>query len=427
MTSVDMTPVSAFFLIFALAYPLALFYISILRRQRDREEGEAASHVFSIIVPARDEEAVIEGCVKSLLALDYPADRFEILVVDDSSLDRTSTIAGRYVSETSNVSVSRLSGEECGRGKATVLNRAFRLLRETSRFRDASNWVIGIFDADGHPDSDMLRKASFQLLAPTVAGVQAAVRIRNRNLRWLTRMQDIEFAGFSRMTQIIRMRITGSAALGGNGQFVRASSLVEAAIDAAAGIYWKPDALTEDLELSSRLVLRNWDLRHLDTTRVWQQGVEATKPLLKQRTRWAWGSLQVFVDYVLRLRIFTAPNVRLRKRLDLLFNLSMFLVSPLVLLSWVLSAAMLLGLVGVRSSFPPSMMFLLSFGYLPVVGYGIATVGDYSRRRLPLDLLGFAIYTYHWVPCLYLGLWRLISRRGPTWWKTVRSVESTSG
>jgi cellulose synthase/poly-beta-1,6-N-acetylglucosamine synthase-like glycosyltransferase len=427
MPSVDMNPVSLFFLVFALGYPLALFYISILRHRRDRTEGTASAHVFSLIVPARDEAAVIEGCVTSLLALDYPADRFEILVVDDSSVDGTSSILERYVTESSNVSITRLSGAECGRGKATVLNRAFLHLRENSRFQHAPNWIIGIFDADGHPDRDMLRKASFQFLSPAVAGVQASVRIRNRDSCWLTRMQDIEFAGFSRMTQLIRMRITGSAALGGNGQFVRACSLVEAAIDAGAGIYWKPDALTEDLELSSRLILRNWDLRHLDTSRVWQQGVEATGPLLRQRTRWAWGSLQVFVDYVLRLRIFTAPNVRLWKRLDLFFNLSMFLVSPLVLLSWSLSAFMFLGLVNLRSSFPPSAMFLLAFGYLPIVGYGLATLADYSRRRLPLDLLGFAIYTYHWIPCLYLGLWRLISRRAPIWWKTMRYGETAPG
>jgi cellulose synthase/poly-beta-1,6-N-acetylglucosamine synthase-like glycosyltransferase len=423
MPSVDMTAVSAFFLVFTLVYPLALVYLSVLRRRHDREEGTACAHLFSLIVPARDEEAVIEGCVKSLLALSYPRDRFEILVVDDSSADRTPFIVERYVTESSNVSIIRLSGAECGHGKATVLNRAFRYLREHSRFRHAPNWILGIFDADGWPDPDMLRKASFQFLTPTVAGTQASVRIRNRDTGWLTRMQDIEFAGFSRVTQLIRMGITESAALGGNGQFVRVSSLVESAIDADGGIYWKPDALTEDLELSSRLILRNWDLHHLDTTRVWQQGVEATRPLLKQRTRWAWGSLQVFLEYVLRLRIFTAPNVRLRKRLDLLFNLSMFLVSPLVLLSWLLSALMFLGLVNVRSSFPPYVMFVLSFGYLPIVGYGLVTLPHYSRRRLPLDLLGFAIYTYHWVPCLYVGLWRLITR-GPTWWKTVRYREA---
>ena len=427
MPFVDMTAVSAFFLVFALAYPLALVYLSVLRRRHGREEGTASAHVFTLIVPARNEEAVIEGCVKSLLALDYPRDRFEILVVDDSSVDKTPSIVEGYVTESSNVSIMRLSGAECGRGKATVLNRAFRHLREHSRFRHSPNWILGIFDADGWPDTDMLRKASFQFLTPTVAGAQASVRIRNRDTGWLTRMQDIEFAGFSRTTQLIRMGISGSAALGGNGQFVRVSSLVEAAIDADGGLYWKPDALTEDLELSSRLVLRDWDLRHLDTTRVWQQGVEATRPLLKQRTRWAWGSLQVFVEYVVRLRIFTAPNVRLRKRLDLLFNLSMFLVSPLVLLSWLLSALMFLGLVNVRSSFPPSIMFVLSFGYLPIVGYGLFTLADYPRRRLPLDLLGFAIYTYHWVPCLYLGLWRLLVRRGPTWWKTVRYRELAPG
>jgi len=286
---------------------------------------------------------------------------------------------------------------------------------------------VGVFDADGQPDRDMLKKASFQFLSPGVGGVQSSVRIRNRDRSWLTRMQDIEFAGFSRVTQIIRTRITNSAALGGNGQFVRASAIEQIAIDAANGVYWNPDALTEDLELSTRLVLRNWDLHHLNTSFVWQEGVETTRALMRQRTRWAWGSLQVFFEFVLGLKVLRAPNVRLRKRLDLLFNLSIFLVSPLIFATWILTGLAFIGLATVLSSLPTVMMIFLSFAYLPVVGYGLATLGEYRRLRLPLDLIGFAIYTYHWVPCLYAGLWHLAARHGPTWWKTLRNGETPAG
>ena len=424
MLSIDITVVSVFFLAFAVTYVAALAWVVVLGRRREGEEGEASEHPFSLIVPARNEQEVLVACLESLLALDYRSDRFEILVVDDGSSDATGQIVAEFARRSPDrVRLLQVPSEWSGRGKPSALNRAFRFLDEFSPFRYDPNWIVGIFDADGQPDRDMLNKASFQFRSRSVAGVQASVRIRNRGTSWLTRMQDIEFAGFSRVTQLIRMRFANSAALGGNGQFVRASALRAAALDRAEGIYWNPRSLTEDLDLSARLLLLDLDLRHLHTSSVSQEGVETPKALFRQRTRWAWGSLQVFSEYVLRLKVFRATGVRLRKRLDLLFNLSIFLVSPLVFATWVLTGLAVIGLVSVLSAFPGAMMTVLSFGYLPLVGYGLSTVKGYPKLRLPLDLLGFALYTYHWVPCLYVAMWRLLSRTGPIWWKTVREGE----
>jgi hypothetical protein len=75
------------------------------------------------------------------------------------------------------------------------------------------------------------------------------------------------------------------------------------------------------------------------------------------------------------------------------------------------------------ASFPTALMVLVSFGYLPVVAYGLVTVGGYRKSRILLDLVGFAIYTYHWVPCLSVAMWRLLSRAGPVWLKTAREGE----
>lgn len=428
MTALDMTPFSAFFLLFTLGYVLAVVYIALAERRHSRHEGISTGHVFSLLIPARNEEAVLEMCLDGLLALDYPSERFELLVLDDNSSDRTGDIATRYAEEQpERVHVLRIPPGASGRGKASALNGGYRFLRETSRFRNDPDWIIGVFDADGTPDPDMLGKAAFQFRNPNVGGIQAAVRIRNREVSWLTRMQDVEFVGFARMTQIIRTRITNSASLGGNGQFVRAAALEETALDPERRLYWDPRALTEDLELATRLALRNWDMYQLDTSRVWQEGVEDLRSLMKQRTRWAWGSLQVFAEYVVRMRILRTPGVRLRKRLDLLFNLSMFLVSPLVLVTWIVSLVAFAGLLSVESAFPGPVMLLLSFGYFPVVGYGLLTSEGYTRRRLPTDLIGFAIYTYHWVPCLYLGLWHVVAGHVPVWWKTSRATHRSAG
>ncbi|HEY7587819.1 MAG TPA: glycosyltransferase family 2 protein [Thermoplasmata archaeon] len=428
MAVVDVSLFTGIFLLFTLAYVIALVYVALLERVRSRNEGVAQDHAFSLLVPARNEAAVIAFCLERLLALDYPSDRFEIVVVDDGSDDATGKIvAEAAAAHPGRVHVVRIPPTESGRGKASALNMGYQFLRATSRFRERPDWIVGVFDADGSPDADMLSKASFQFRSPRVGGIQATVRIRNRDVSWLTRMQDIEFAGFARMTQLIRTRITRSASLGGNGQFVRAAALEECALERPNGTYWNPEALTEDLELASRLALRNWDMQQLNTAKVWQEGVENLGALMTQRTRWAWGSLQVFLEYVVRLRVFTTPGVRLRKRLDLLFNLSMFLISPLVMITWIISAISFLGLISVASGFPAPVMILLSIGYFPVVGYGLLTVEGYRRRTLPADLLGFALYTYHWVPCLYLGLWHVMARHVPVWWKTTRFARHPAG
>ena len=233
MASIDFSPISLVFLLFAFVYLAGLVYVAILERRRTQEEGESTVHLFSLIVPAHNEQLVIGDCLDSLLDLDYPVNQVEILVVDDGSTDSTASIvcsvAERWAGR---VGILQVPTEESSQGKARALNRGFHYLAGTSRFRNERDWVIGIFDADGLPDSKMLKKASFQLAAPTVAGVQASVRIQNREASWLSRMQDIEFAGFSRVTQMIRMRVSSSAALGGNGQFVRAAALQHVALDA---------------------------------------------------------------------------------------------------------------------------------------------------------------------------------------------------
>src|SRR6266566_4446512 len=145
MVSIDITPLSIFFSIFALAYLVALLYVLIFERRHDRGELDANDHVFSLIVPAHNEESVIAGCLDALLELDYSQDRVEILVMDDASTDRTATIVSDYLERfPGRIVMMQVPIEEGGRGKATALNRAFRFLNESRPFREDASWIIGI-------------------------------------------------------------------------------------------------------------------------------------------------------------------------------------------------------------------------------------------------------------------------------------------
>ena len=105
-----------------------------------------------------------------------------------------------------------------------------------------------MFDADAMPKADMLKKVSFEFRDQCVGGVQTLVRISNREKSFLAKLQDIEFITFSRVMQFLRTIFRGSVALGGNGQFIRATALdTTAIIDVKE--YWKMNSMTEDLDI----------------------------------------------------------------------------------------------------------------------------------------------------------------------------------
>src|SRR5213594_540737 len=425
MIEIDTTALSFLFAIFGTFYSLLLVAVLYARHRERAPEGVSTDSQFSLMIPARNEESVLGRTIEGILAMDYPKENVEVLIIDDGSADRTSDIAARFAAEhPGRVAVIRVRETKAGRGKSEALNFGFRHLIRTSRFNGSRQWIIGVFDADGVPDRDLLQKAAYQFLDPKNGAVQASVRITNRDRSRLARMQDMEFSAFSRVTQMVRARLLDSASLGGNGQFVRARALYGEAISRHPHRFWRPGALTEDLELSTRLVLRSWRIKHLSTSYVHQEGVETVAALFSQRTRWAWGSLQVFVEYILKLKFARMPNVPLKKRLDLAMSLSLFMMSPLVMIVWLLTFLDLVGVVAAVNQLPFLVTLAISFGFFPIVTWGMWDQKEYRRPRMVLDLLLFTVYTYHWLPCLYVAALRVIGGDDPKWFKTRRIAEA---
>jgi len=415
--NIDVTLITVFFGAFGLVYLAGLIRMLL----RPARVGKAEANTFSLIVPASNEESVIAQTVHSLFALDYPAERFEIVVVDDGSTDRTGEILdGLRPRYGERLQVIHVPTEEARRGKSAALNRAFGHLRANSRFRGRADWVVGIFDADCLADRPLLRRASFHFLRPEVGGVQSAVRIYNRHRSTLARIQDVEFTGFTRAMQMIRVVLFKSAGFGGNGQFIRAEALIRAAPPGEPAMYWKEDSLTEDLELNTRVILQNWDFEFVADAGVEQEGVERIRDLYRQRTRWAWGYLQVFTDYVLRGRLFTHKGTRLGKRLDMLLHLLIFLSSPLVFLTWMLTLFAAVGLIALVNYVPPMATLFLTAGFLPIVLYGMLPYRDYRGLRKLRDAFLFGVFAFHWVPCYLRAIVHMVRRDRPRWLKTPR-------
>lgn len=454
--TVDTTWLTLFFFIFCTLYNFTMLSVVFVHdRRRLKEEKMATDHFFSILVPARNEGLVIENTLRTILSMDYPHELFEVLLIDDGSTDRTARIALGLRREFPNLDVLRIPLEQSGRGKSQALNIGYRHLVQKRR-RSFDNWIMGVFDADGLPKSDMLRKASYQFRDPKAGALQALVRMSNRHDFFLAFLQDIEFSTFARVSQFVRSIFKGAVALGGNGQFIRTAALNSITLE--NGEWWRREALTEDLDIGVRLLLKGWENEFLITTTVSQQAVDSFGALYKQRTRWAWGTLQALQTYVLSGSLLKA-KVKLVKKVDMAYYLSFIIIPPVMLFCWILSFLSLAAIITTYNPFPSYFMIANGISFFPLIAYGLIRtrkedasfdqrnvcshcLKDAIRGKRLCDFCGRPVgrshsflysslffvplmiittaYTYHWMPCTIRAILHVLGRDSPKWIKTER-------
>jgi 1,2-diacylglycerol 3-beta-glucosyltransferase len=372
---------------------------------------------FVFLLPCLNEDKVIVASLRRLLS--FAGDNFAIMVIDDDSDDRTAAVVSELAGD--QVWLLERRAPHARQGKGEALNAGIRDLVTGGRLAglDPDRVVVAVVDADGRLEPAALREVTPYFADRSVAGVQVGVRINNRHVNLLARMQDMEFVIFTEVFQRGRRHLD-SVGLGGNGQFMRLSALLD-----LGPAPWSR-CLTEDLDLGVRLLARGWRNDFCSTAAVHQQGLVELSRLVRQRTRWFQGHLQSWrlVPTILR----GAPG---RARADLLYHLS----SPLLLLiASFMTASFGVSLLAygvlVLQGDNPAGWWLLST-YLLAVGPAVAySVVYWTRERdsglsLPRAVaLGhlYVVYGLIW----YLAGWRAVGRtlRGESGWaKTERTAE----
>lgn len=379
-----------------------------------------------VVIPARNEESVLGRTLDTLACSDYPD--LVALVVNDGSDDSTSQIVRDQPLDRDFHVVDRTQAE-AGHGKGAVLNHAFRLVRETFDSdhrllgrRSSDEVILCVMDADGLLDEDAISRVAPIFEDPTVGAVQIGVRIDNAETNVLTRMQDIEFVGFSGLVQNARNTF-GSASLGGNGQFTRLSAL-----ESLGRQPWT-ECLSEDLDLSLSLIERGYAVRFCGDTYVSQQGLSSVRRLIRQRSRWVQGHYQCWRHI---RALLTSPQVPWKTKLDLTAYLSM--ISFLVLMTFgvVVNILAVLGLINLTNdvwlAVPAgpvrnTLLLLLSCG--PAAAF----LFIYQRRarnplrffEIPAYAAAFCLYGYHWLVSQAWAFARMIAGRS-NWAKTPREA-----
>ncbi|MBE9039251.1 glycosyltransferase family 2 protein [Oscillatoriales cyanobacterium LEGE 11467] len=233
----------------------------------------------SVLVAAKNEEAVIGSLVERLCHLNYPVDRYEVWIIDDNSSDGTAAVLKELVGKYDRLNVLHRTADACG-GKSGALNQALKL---------ATGEILAVFDADARVSPDLLRQVIPQFDRPRIGAVQLRKVISNAGRNFWTRGQATEMI-FDAFLQQQRHATGGIGELRGNGQFVRRKAL------ASCG-YFNEETITDDLDLTLRLHLDGWDIDCAFFPTVGEEGVTDAVSLWHQRSRWAEGGYQRYLDY----------------------------------------------------------------------------------------------------------------------------------
>jgi 1,2-diacylglycerol 3-beta-glucosyltransferase len=259
---------------------LTAFYaytlVVVSTRYRTLDESGPDEPFFVLLVPALNEERVIGETIASLLTV---SGRFLLLVINDASDDGTSAAVAPFLTD-ARVRFLDIPPEQARRGKGHVLNAGYTAVARSELAEpNPENVVVVVFDADTRVESHFLCAVAPYFRDPTVAGVQSAVRMYNADQKVLTLWQHLEFAVWGKVFCKAKDRL-GSMTLGGNGQCVRFSAL-----NGLGEEPWQASSLTEDLDLSLRLLRKGWRLRYCSSVAVWKEAVPRLAPLVRQRSR----------------------------------------------------------------------------------------------------------------------------------------------
>jgi hypothetical protein len=323
-------------------------------------------------LPIYNEFHVLPRLLGCVAALDYPAKRLEVQVLDDSD-DETGALAGRLT--------------------AALRERGFKVihLRRTRRegfkagalqagLERAEGQFIALFDADFAPQPDFLKRTLPYLLAdPGLGLVQARWDHLNPARSLLTRVQALMLDGHFAVEQQARSRTGLLFNFNGTAGVWRRRAILE-----AGG--WQADTLTEDLDLSYRAQLCGWRFAYLPELAVPAELPADINAFKAQQRRWAKGSIQTAAK--LLPRVLRAP-LSLPVKLEALLHLTQNLAYPMLLML----ALLLVPTIGLAGGGPGGLWLALpclGLGCLAVTAFYAAAVegtAGSARRLLHLPAL----------------------------------------
>jgi cellulose synthase/poly-beta-1,6-N-acetylglucosamine synthase-like glycosyltransferase len=332
----------------------------------------------TVQVPVYNEQHVVERVVDALAAVNYPRDRLEIQILDDSD-DKTTELAearvALYRGQGLNIAVLRRADR--GGYKAGAL---------ASGLAQASGDYIAIFDADFCPEPDFLLQTIPHFLSrPRLGFLQTRWSHLNAEYSTLTRAQALGFDGHFVVEKVAQsgagLLLTFNGAAG-----VWRRKCIETAGN------WQADTLCEDLDLSYRAQLAGWTGKHISTVAVPTELPPQMAAFKRQQARWAQGAAQCLRK--LAGPILCSQRLSLWQKAMAVAHLGSYLAHPLLMLILLLALPLLL--------VPKSAQ--LPLGGLGLVYLGPPLVYAMAQRQLYPDWKSRMVRAFPLLALLGIGM-----------------------
>lgn len=357
-----------------LAYNFVIFLsgYGALKSMKHSINNDPAPNKFlkiSLILPAKNEELVIERSLSILTGLNYPKNRYEVAVIEDGTNNITREICEKYAKTYPDL-IKHIR-ETHANGKPSALNQALK---------NVDGEIIGTFDADSIPDKDVLIKVSnaFQNGTQILQGSLFAIRSDHGIL---ANLRANEHDAWNITCNLGKKRLGLFVPLTGSCQFIKR--------DLLADLHgWTESSLTEDMDLSLKALSKGISIDYEIGIKCLEEAPATVKAYLIQRIRWFRGWIELIPVSM------TKSILRSKKSLDsavTLLNNLVIALSPFIFV-WGILYSPSVGLL------PP---FWLITGY-----YWILTI--FTVLYLPLiglSLSGLVKMPWYqvlvWLPVLY--------------------------
>ena len=360
----------------------------------------------SVLIPCHNEETVIEKTVENVLKLNYKD--FEIVVLDDRSTDKTPVIIEKLAKENNKVKYL-IRDKNAKAGKSAVLNDGMKI---------AKGEAVLVLDADAKIESDFLDKMVPMLEGADIGAIQAQKVIINANQNFFTKCQYNEYILDTHL-QVGRDAVRGAVELRGNGELIKLQALKS--ID-----FWNEDTLVDDLDMSTRLHIKGWDIRFCQNAKVYEEGVVDFYSLIRQRRRWVEGSIRRYLEYA--WDVFTSCDMSLRVGFDLIAYITEFLL-PFWLVAEIIIQAFHF-VKGEANCILSSIIVVCATAifFTACFVYSLKKYANHSVIRSLMEAVVTSVYFITiWFPIALFIIFKIIfTKQTMDWGKTVHGVASCS-
>lgn len=399
-------------ILFSCCYAYQLVYLVVGLVKKDKPESKPVlPHRFAVLIPARNEEAVITGLLESIRNQTYPTDLIDVYVIADNCTDSTAAVA---VAAGAKV-ITRFNRQQVGKGYA--LDYAFQTIDHQVGLEHYDAFLV--FDADNVLDPDYFT-AMNRTFSQGYDMLTSYRNSKNYDANWITAGYALWFLRESRFLNGARMKLGTSCAISGTGFLVSTKMIRE---DGG----WKYNLLTEDIEFSTDHIIRGYKIGYCKDAVLYDEQPVTFLASWNQRMRWTKGFYQVFAHYGRRLvkgiarrsfqcydMLMVIAPATLITLASLLFNAA-FVAAGLVVGSTATVAAAALSLGGCLGSI-----------YLTLFLFGAVTLITEQQqihcsvKRQIFYLFFFPVFIFTYIPMAVVAL-----KKNVTWKHIPHSVLCT--